>query len=93
MKGDFSKNPRCTYEYYLGQRLVAVRMDNWKLVFPHSLNSNTGSIPGHNGWPGKMNRTAFEGGLFDLRRDPGERYNMKDLYPEIVNKLAGTQNL
>jgi len=29
----------------------------------------------------------FEGGLFDLRCDPGERYDLKNLHPEIVDKL------
>ena len=29
----------------------------------------------------------FEGALYDLRRDPGERYDVKDSYPEIVREL------
>ena len=30
----------------------------------------------------------FEGGLYDLRRDPGERYNVMESYPEIVAGLV-----
>ncbi|NQU86828.1 MAG: arylsulfatase, partial [Mariniphaga sp.] len=29
----------------------------------------------------------FQGGLFDMRRDPGERYDLKEYYPEIVREM------
>lgn len=87
LKGDFDKNPRREYLFYSGATLSAVRVDNWKLVFPHSLNSNVGSVPGKDGWPGKLNMVKFEVGLYDMFRDPGERYDVKGLHPEIVKKL------
>lgn len=87
LKGDFDKNPRREYLFYSGATLSAVRVDNWKLVFPHSLNSNVGSVPGKDGWPGKLNMVKFEGGLYDMFRDPGEQYDLKELHPEIVKKL------
>jgi arylsulfatase len=38
--------------------------------------------------PGKANEnTDVAAGLYDLRRDPGERYNVIEFYPEIVSKL------
>jgi hypothetical protein len=34
-----------------------------------------------------LNKVQTEEGLFDIRRTPGERYNVKELHPEIVKKL------
>jgi arylsulfatase A-like enzyme len=87
LKGKKESTPRKEYYYYSGRNLNAVRSGNWKLVFPFTLSSNEGSEPGKDGFPGKMNRVEFEGGLYDLRRDPGERYDMKELYPEVVQEL------
>ena len=46
-------------------------------------------MPGMNGHPGKVNefRALEEKMLFDLVRDPGERYNVIDMYPEKVKEL------
>jgi arylsulfatase A-like enzyme len=87
LNGDFQDPPRHDYFFYTDQRLNAVRLDNWKLVLPHNFYSNIGSIVGKDGWPGEMNRASFEGGLYNMRRDPGERYNVKEVYPEIAEKL------
>jgi len=87
LKGDFSAAPRSEFYYYSGLTLNAVRHDNWKYVFPHRHGTNVGSTVGKDGWPGKMNVADFEGGLFDLRRDPGEQYNLQEVHPEIVNEL------
>jgi len=87
LKGDFEKNPRHEYFFYSGKTLTAVRRDNWKLLFPRTMNTNVGSKVGKDGWPGEMNRVDFEGGLYDMRRDTGERYDMKDVHPEIVKEL------
>lgn len=89
LKGDFEANPRETFYYYFMQNsLEAVRNDNWKLVFPHPGRSYTGFQPGNDGKPGKVNRNfSFEGALYDLRRDPGERYNVSESNPSIVKML------
>jgi arylsulfatase len=87
LKGDFKSNPRHEYFYYSGRILNAVRLDNWKYVFPHTLNTNVGSTVGKDGWPGTLQDIPFKGGLFDLRRDPGEQYDLKDVNPEVVKKL------
>jgi len=87
MKGEPGNNPRRVYFYYSGKNLNAVRKDNWKLVFPMTYNSNVGSVVGKDGWPGTMNRVDYAGGLYDMRRDPGEQYDMKSVHPEIVKEL------
>ncbi len=60
----------------------------WKLVFPHKGRTYVGFEPGKDGMPGKVNENSdVEPGLYDLRRDPGERYNVMDYHPEIVERL------
>lgn len=90
LKGDFGANPRTTFYYYYRQNsLEAVRSGNWKLVFPHPGRTYEGFQPGNDGKPGQVNGNfPFEGGLYDLRRDPGERYDVSESYPEIVESLT-----
>ena len=89
MKGDQTTNPRKSFWYYYRKNnLEAVSNGNWKLVFPHPGRTYLGFEPGKDGNPGMVNENfSFEGGLYDLRRDPGERYNVMESYPEIVKEL------
>jgi arylsulfatase len=89
LKGDFEANPRETFYYYYRQNsLEAVRSGNWKLIFPHPGRTYEGFQPGKDGKPGQVNsRFQFGGGLYDLRRDPGERYDVTESYPEVVAAL------
>jgi len=89
MKGDFTANPRKNfYYYYRRNNLEAVSNGNWKLVFPHPGRTYHGFKPGKDGMPGPGNENfKFEGGLYDLRRDPGEQYNVMEYYPEVVTEL------
>ncbi len=88
LKGDKNANPRDhLYYYYRQNSLEAVRKDNWKLVFPHPARSYVGVLPGNDGWPGEYNQIDVEFALYNLRRDPGEEYDVKELYPEIVKEL------
>ena len=82
-------SPRTTlYYYYHKNDLEAVRMGKWKLVFPHKYRSYEGVMPGQNGLPGPYNNGHIDSlALYDLRRDPGERYNVISLYPEKVAEL------
>lgn len=89
IKGDFSQHPRESFLYYYRRNsLEAVRKGNWKLVFPHPGRTYEGFSPGNDGNPGvAYENHFFEGGLYDLRRDPGERYNMRGYYPEVEAEL------
>jgi arylsulfatase len=44
--------------------------------------------PGQDGWPGPYGtETIYTPELYDLRRDPGEWYDVSNLYPEKVKEL------
>ncbi|HWS01019.1 MAG TPA: hypothetical protein VN249_10415, partial [Prolixibacteraceae bacterium] len=82
-------NPRESFLYYYRKNsLEGIRKGNWKLVFAHPGRTYHGYEPGKDGFPGKTNDNfKFEEGLYDLRRDPGEQYDVKAWYPEIVEEL------
>lgn len=89
LKGDVAAKPRKEfYYYYRVNSLEAVRLDDWKLVLPHEGRTYENFDAGMNGNPGKVNeRTEVKAGLYDLRRDPGERYDLQNQFPEIVRSL------
>lgn len=94
LKGNFDVHPRKTFYYYYRQNsLEAVRHGHWKLVFPHPGRTYEGFHPGNDGLPGRVDGNyMFAGGLYDLRRDPGERYDVSGAYPEIVEELEKIAN-
>jgi arylsulfatase len=50
--------------------------------------------PGSDGWPGPTGtETVRELELYDLRRDPGEWYNVAQYYPEKVKELEDLAEL
>lgn len=89
LKGDINSSPRETFYYYYRQNsLEAIRHGRWKLVFPHPGRTYVGFQPGMDGEPGSLNNNySHEGGLYDLRRDPGERYDVRESHPEIVELI------
>ena len=89
LKGDPHAEPRKYFYYYLGKNnLEGVRDSRFKLVLPHDGRTYEGFQPGNGGYPGKTDEHHHTGlALYDLRRDPGERYNVMKLYPEEVAKL------
>ncbi|WP_439555397.1 sulfatase-like hydrolase/transferase, partial [Dyadobacter sp.] len=89
LKGDETKKPRENFLYYYRKNsLEAVRKDNWKLVFAHPGRTYEGSLPGKNGQPGPAPEDhAIARALYNLSRDPGERYDVQEQNPEIVAEL------
>jgi arylsulfatase A-like enzyme len=89
MMGDKTASPRHEFYYYYRQNsLEAVQRDFWKLVLPHSGQTYRGFKPGNDGWPGPTGtETITENQLYDLRRDPGEWYDVSAVYPEKVREL------
>lgn len=88
MRGEQGAKPReIFYYYYQGSALEAVRKDHWKLVFPHMHRTYVGVVPGNGGIDGETRQVKTELALYDLRRDPGERYDVQSIYPEIVKEL------
>ncbi len=87
-KGVHDANPRDHFLYYYGRNnLEGVRKGHWKLVLPHSYRSYEGVLPGNDGFPGPYARDSTGLALYDLRRDPGEHYDVKDLYPEVIEEI------
>ncbi|GEO06453.1 arylsulfatase [Adhaeribacter aerolatus] len=86
LTGQPQANPRKAF-YYYGNGLEGVRQEQWKLMLPHTYRTYEGFMPGHNGVPGKTGEQKTDFALYDLRRDPGERYDVKEMYPDIVTEL------
>lgn len=90
LKQEPAANPRESFYYYYRQNdLEAVTDGYFKLIFPHAYRTYEGFLPGNDGAPGQVNefQKLEEPLLFDLRRDPGERYNVIKQYPDIVSRL------
>ena len=83
-------SPRRYFLYYYDENnLKAVRNERWKLVFPHTYRSYENQAPGKGGMPGATAQIKVtENELYDLRRDPGERYNVIKEFPNVVAELS-----
>ncbi|NEU07984.1 sulfatase [Flavihumibacter sp. R14] len=76
------------YYYYNQNDLEAVRKGHWKLILPHKYRSYEDVLPGKDGFPGPYGEGEQHNlALFDLRRDPGERYDVKEMFPDILKQL------
>jgi arylsulfatase len=89
MLDDENAFPRHEFYYYYQQNsLEGVQRDFWKLVLPHPYRTYRGMKPGMDGWPGPTATAKVEKPeLYDLRRDPGEWYDVSEFYPEKVREL------
>ncbi|GAA4315492.1 sulfatase [Compostibacter hankyongensis] len=88
LKDESRASPRDhLFFYFRKNSLEAVREGPWKLVLPHPYNSYEDELPGRDGFPGKMHPDSTGLALYDLRRDPGERYDVKDQHPEIIENM------
>ena len=91
MKQEEGTNPRESFVYYFNKNdLEAVTDGMFKLVFPHKYTTYGRHLPGNDGQPGLLTTLSVDKPeLYDLRRDPGERYDVIAEYPDIVVKLNG----
>ncbi len=80
-------SPRSEYAYYYNGALHAVRQGRWKLHVPHAYRSYERLTPGSGGHPGKTATGRVGFALFDLEADPGERRDVADRQPEVVQAL------
>lgn len=89
LKDNTASGKREIFYYYYGQnRLEAVRYQQWKLVLPHPSLSYEKGVPGTGGVAGPTTQNVSVGlALYNLTHDPGERYDVKDQNPDIVEQL------
>jgi arylsulfatase A-like enzyme len=81
------------YYYYLKNSLQAVRKGNWKLILPHESPTFEGIAMKDNGFPtDNPKKINVPLALYDLRRDPAERNDLQNLYPDIVKDLQKIAN-
>lgn len=88
--GDTQASPRKSfYYYYRHNNLECVSDGTYKMVFPHKGRTYEGFLPGMDGRAGRVNdnREITDTLLFNLRRDPGERYNLMGSLPAIQESL------
>ena len=83
-------DPRTDFVYYYDEKnLKAVRSGQWKLVFPcTSRTYNRPGAIGADGYPGKYFDDSVSLALYDLRTDPGEARDVKEMHPEIVQQIS-----
>ncbi len=88
LKGE-KANPRKELLYYFKVNdLDAIRVGNYKLVFPHTYGSLI--TPGKDGAIGKTEQVKTDLALYDLSKDPGEKNDIKDKFPEVVKRLENS---
>jgi arylsulfatase A-like enzyme len=87
MEGKKDANPRDHFFFYYDGELRAVRQGTWKLDFPHAYRSYEGVTPGRDGHPGPYAEGRIGLTLFDLENDIGEKVNVADQHPDIVERL------
>jgi arylsulfatase len=86
LKGETIKGPREVFYYYFGHGMEAIRYKHWKLILPHRHNSYE-ALQGKNRRPGITNPVNLPIALYDLAHDPGERYDVSFLYPEVIKQM------
>ena len=87
LEGVSNTNPRNELFYYYNEKLIAVRKDDWKLVFPHTYRSYENVEAGKNLYPGPYGKGEAGLELYNLDSDIGERNNLIEKYPFIVEEL------
>jgi len=87
-----AENPHDGYAiYYEVNQLQSVVSgdERWKLMLPHSYRTLV-DVGGTNGIPSKYKQVELKKtALYDLKNDVGEKRDVSDLHPDLVEKLAG----
>jgi arylsulfatase A len=82
-----ARNPHeALYFYYGRNELQALRSGKWKMLFPHSYTSLTGT-PGHDGLPSGYSQARCGLELYDLEQDIGEKQNVIARNPDVASRL------
>lgn len=89
LRNEKDANPRKSFVYYFKKNdLEAVTDGMFKLVFPHVYTTYGAYAPGNDGQPGNLtNIDLKKAELYDLRRDPGERYDVLAQNPDVAIRL------
>jgi len=82
-----ARGPHEALFFYWGRELQAVRMGKWKLHFPHQYRTLAGRPGGTDGKPASYSQAEIGLSLFDLASDPGEKANVAEQHPEIVQRI------
>jgi arylsulfatase A len=82
-----ARSPYEVFYYYWLNGLDAIRVGEWKLHFPHPYRSLTGA-PGKDGKPNGYTQQKTGLALYNLANDIGEKNNVAEQHPEIVERLT-----
>ncbi len=82
-----ARNPHEAYYFYWGRELQGLRSGKWKLHFPHKYPTLAGKPGGKDGQPAPYSQVETPLALYDLENDPGEKTNVANQHPEVVQRL------
>ena len=87
MTQDAAKSPHEVLYFYYGRQLQALRSGKWKMHFPHGYRTMAGKPGGTDGIPTRYSSAKTGLALYDLHADIGEKTDVKDQFPEVVERL------
>ena len=67
--------------------MIAIRKNNYKLVFPHTYRSYENVTPGKNLHPGEYSKGRSGLELYNLKKDISESKDISKQFPGIVEEL------
>jgi arylsulfatase A-like enzyme len=87
--GKTTKTPHDVLYFYYGQNnLEALRSGKWKLELPRPYSSLNGRPGGYGGLPARYETLKIASPeLYDLDTDPGQKHNMADQFPDVLEKM------